>query len=317
MATFFNVNRQTGAEERITLPLDHLQILAACEELPRDHWLWFHLARWVRDNGPEAQEKAASLKMTIAFLADSFLLAQGMGLKSPMIRLHFKSQRFKISLSKPKAGGYNRYTGRSYKGSKGGAIRFDTGDLAVKMDDLPGSPVRYTSDPVGDERYLGTLFGGKFLGAREGYGSNAPLKPLTPVEQEVIDGLTADAPGFLARCSKDMDRCCYCNKPLEDQRSKEVGYGATCAVRWGLPWGTGRDESVPSFASLWLKANPDDRYSIRGICAGIRAESAKDNPDYGLMETGWAMLRDLLQDAGWTGNRLPQMPDRSIMLCRA
>jgi Family of unknown function (DUF6011) len=32
-------------------------------------------------------------------------------------------------------------------------------------------------------------------------------------------------------------RCCFCNKPLEDERSTAVGYGRICAGHYGLPWG--------------------------------------------------------------------------------
>lgn len=31
--------------------------------------------------------------------------------------------------------------------------------------------------------------------------------------------------------------CCFCNLRLNDARSTAVGYGATCAKRWGQPWG--------------------------------------------------------------------------------
>lgn len=32
--------------------------------------------------------------------------------------------------------------------------------------------------------------------------------------------------------------CCFCNTPLTDERSTQVGYGPTCAKHYGLPWGT-------------------------------------------------------------------------------
>ena len=31
--------------------------------------------------------------------------------------------------------------------------------------------------------------------------------------------------------------CCFCRKPLSDERSTAVGYGSTCAGNYGLPWG--------------------------------------------------------------------------------
>jgi hypothetical protein len=32
-------------------------------------------------------------------------------------------------------------------------------------------------------------------------------------------------------------RCCFCHLKLSDERSTAVGYGATCASNYGLPWG--------------------------------------------------------------------------------
>lgn len=32
-------------------------------------------------------------------------------------------------------------------------------------------------------------------------------------------------------------RCCFCNRPLDDERSTAVGYGPICADHFGLPWG--------------------------------------------------------------------------------
>lgn len=31
--------------------------------------------------------------------------------------------------------------------------------------------------------------------------------------------------------------CAFCSRPLEDERSTEVGYGPVCAKKWSLPWG--------------------------------------------------------------------------------
>ncbi len=31
--------------------------------------------------------------------------------------------------------------------------------------------------------------------------------------------------------------CCFCGLALSDERSTAVGYGPTCAAKWGMPWG--------------------------------------------------------------------------------
>lgn len=35
----------------------------------------------------------------------------------------------------------------------------------------------------------------------------------------------------------EHDNCVFCHKPLDDQRSRNAGYGSTCADNNGLPWG--------------------------------------------------------------------------------
>lgn len=105
-----------------------------------------------------------------------------------------------------------------------------------------------------------------------------------------MDELTKNPPEFFATCSKYMSRCCYCGLPLEDVRSKLVGYGATCATRWGLPWGeSASTEKIPSFADLWSSASSDDRRSIRGLCQEIRRTR---------QSVLWGILSDALADAG-------------------
>lgn len=136
------------------------------------------------------------------FIVDSFVLAIGYGLKRPMIRVHYLDQRFKIYLSQ-------------------------RGTVCIKS----GWLVEGTKDPTRPEQYLGCLLGGRFL--------ENDRRQMTSTEREFLSQLTDSPIDFLAQCSKDMCRCCYCMSPLEDFRSLEVGYGTICAKHCGLPWGSG------------------------------------------------------------------------------
>lgn len=56
----------------------------------------------------------------------------------------------------------------------------------------------------------------------------------------LIDGLrrfAADPAAVAAEHGRLTGRCCFCNRGLTDARSTAVGYGGTCAERYGLPWG--------------------------------------------------------------------------------
>ncbi len=236
-------------------------------------FVWFWVAKRVAEHRsrPQATKQHADMR---AFLADSFLYAIGMGLKKPMIRLTFGGWRYKVYLSAK------------------GTVCFKTGRV------VPG-----TSDPVGDEEYMGCLYGGKFLPpGRDQYGR--PGRKLTPENEQFLAEMGADPVGFLAKCSKDMCRCCYCNLPLEDARSKDVGYGPVCAAHWGLPWGKSYDEKVPSFADLWGRSTHDEKANVRGMCDAIR-RNPKD-------ETLWGILGDALEEAGF--QKRPTAPKSGVVI---
>ncbi len=49
----------------------------------------------------------------------------------------------------------------------------------------------------------------------------------------------ADSPAVVAaEHGKLTGNCCFCGLSLTDERSTAVGYGATCAKNWGMPWGS-------------------------------------------------------------------------------
>lgn len=54
---------------------------------------------------------------------------------------------------------------------------------------------------------------------------------------DLLSGLIAAPSAFLAENGKSAGACCYCGTELTDGRSVAVGYGQTCAKKWGLPWG--------------------------------------------------------------------------------
>mgnify|MGYP006112223215 CR=1 len=49
--------------------------------------------------------------------------------------------------------------------------------------------------------------------------------------------LSSDPSGVAAKHGRLTGKCCFCNRPLKDERSTSVGYGSTCAKNFGLAWG--------------------------------------------------------------------------------
>lgn len=240
----------------------------------RDHWLWF----WVHKYALSVKKGEVKHAKSLAFLADLFMVAIGYGLKRPMIRAHFKDQRFKFYLSRK------------------GTVCLKSGYLAVDQNAPLGSPASWTHDPVGDEFYVGCLVDGQFKPPYFG-----TPREMTATEKEFLAKLEQDPVGFLAQCSKDMNRCSYCNKPLEDERSMQVGYGSTCAAHWGLPWGDkSYVEKAPSFAKCW------DLEIAHGILEGIRKDPS--NKD------AWLIFADWLEE-----HHMPRckVPEKSVIVPRS
>lgn len=271
-------NDRSGQEITTELSNEEAAKLFAKHFGGKDNWLWFWIVKSVEGIRDRTTEKGQ------IFIADAFTLAIGYGLVMPRIRAHYKDQRFKFGLSRK------------------GTITLKSGMLDVIRSSGPGgdAPPVYTHDPVGNEFYVGCLLGGRFLPGREfNNGTPGPERPLTETEREFLQKLSDDPVRFLAECSKDLGRCCYCNQPLTDARSKTLGYGPVCAKHWALPWGDPRYiEKAPSFAKVYGPA-------AQGLCSDIRS-NPKD-------ETAWLVFADWLDEKG-----LPpcKMPEKAVVLPR-
>ena len=53
---------------------------------------------------------------------------------------------------------------------------------------------------------------------------------------ETLMELSANPENIAATHGKVTGNCCFCNRPLRNDRSLEVGYGKICAERYGLEW---------------------------------------------------------------------------------
>lgn len=257
-------NEKSGQE--INSPLSNVEAAQRFAELyaGRDSWLWFWIHKCVLEEGDRKADDA------IQFIGDSFLVAIGCGLKRPMIRLHHKGHRFKLYLSQR------------------GTICIKTGRLAVTEWAPDGTPNKWSTEPDGNEVYMGCLLRGKFLPVQ--------LRHQTETEKEFLAKLFADPVPFMVQCSKDLGRCCYCPQPLSDPVSKRLGYGRTCAMRWGLPWHKDQSyvEKAPSFAKLYRA----DCNAPQAFCQAIR-----ENPHD---EAPWKMFSDWLTEHGLPGLSVPE-----------
>lgn len=72
-------------------------------------------------------------------------------------------------------------------------------------------------------------------------GEFVPSRALTPSAMEalvkVLAAMANNPEQAAAQFGKLTGSCCFCNQPLSNPRSLEVGYGETCASSFNLPWG--------------------------------------------------------------------------------
>jgi hypothetical protein len=93
--------------------------------------------------------------------------------------------------------------------------------------------------------------GDMWLGAVRPNGEMAGAIALDVVLQKHLLRVASDPVTAAQEYARLMSRCSFCNAPLTDAGSVEVGYGPVCAQHWGLPWvrkGTGPLAPVPQEA---------------------------------------------------------------------
>lgn len=98
------------------------------------------------------------------------------------------------------------------------------GDKAKK----PGSVNVTDGRPYGSNTWYGRINrDGTWSGGRGG---------VSMAVRELLEALADDPEGTVAEYGKATGNCSFCNRPLEDERSLEFGYGPVCAKHYGLHW---------------------------------------------------------------------------------
>jgi Family of unknown function (DUF6011) len=97
---------------------------------------------------------------------------------------------------------------------------------------VPGSVNVTEVGAFGEARWFGRILAdGTFDASRK---EPAPMLPPYLVRFAASPAEVAAEHGRLT------GRCCFCNRPLSDERSTAMGYGPVCATHYGLTWGTER-----------------------------------------------------------------------------
>ena len=78
---------------------------------------------------------------------------------------------------------------------------------------------------------------GRLLGQVLPTGEVVERDAMPPSALCLLDDLEVNPVGTAAEHGRSSGVCCFCNRELTDARSKEAGYGPTCAASHKLPWG--------------------------------------------------------------------------------
>ncbi len=103
--------------------------------------------------------------------------------------------------------------------------------IAGEASRTPGYLMLTDGGPFGSNRYFGRI---SPLGVLE-LGRDAP--PVRDALVDLLSRLARDPAKVAADFGHLTGNCCFCNRKLNDERSVTVGYGQTCAKKFGLPWG--------------------------------------------------------------------------------
>jgi hypothetical protein len=110
-----------------------------------------------------------------------------------------------------------------------------------------GTPIRINiaGDQSRTPGYL-MLTDGKPYGSSQFFGRISPAGDMEPgrdgsPEQRrelvtLLQGLATDPARTAAAYGHMTGHCTFCGLPLTDSRSVDVGYGPTCAQKFGMPW---------------------------------------------------------------------------------
>ena len=92
----------------------------------------------------------------------------------------------------------------------------------------PGAVNVTDGRPYGQNQWFGRINpDGRFTASRT----------CTPVVRQLLLDLAADPAAVAGQHGVATGSCCFCSRELSDKRSRSVGYGQTCAGKFGLPWG--------------------------------------------------------------------------------
>lgn len=84
------------------------------------------------------------------------------------------------------------------------------------------------------------VYAGSLKGSLHPKTNRLRMDNITEEVRDVLSEIATDPVAFASKYGLGTGICCFCSKPLCDERTLAVGYGKKCAKNWNLPWGKDR-----------------------------------------------------------------------------
>lgn len=94
------------------------------------------------------------------------------------------------------------------------------------------------------------VYAGALKGSLHPTSNRLRMENITEEVRDVLCEIATDPVAFAAKYGLGTGVCCFCSKPLCDDRTLAVGYGKKCAQNWSLPWGKARIKVKEVIASV-------------------------------------------------------------------
>ena len=203
----------------------------------------------------EALAWAVSLRDQKAALSDwehninvvasaTMMEARSAGLAASIVGVYWSNQqKAKAKAAPPVKANFGDFSGViALFDVAGGNLKFPKLRLA-----LDGKPIALSVARSGAAPGSLNITDGRPFGENTWYGRVTKQgewqrpKQIDPMMSTALSGFLAemsqDPAGTASKYGRMTGHCMFCNLPLTDDRSTEVGYGKVCASNWGLPWG--------------------------------------------------------------------------------
>lgn len=104
-------------------------------------------------------------------------------------------------------------------------------------------------------------------------GEYRPMRDNSAEVETLLCELAADPAKVAGQHGVATGNCSFCARLLSDKRSRFVGYGPTCADKFGLPWGEVAEDVQPARPAVWQDCEACDEHDQEVDCPACHGDT--------------------------------------------